>query len=96
MWTLMAELASHPRVADVRQQGMILAVELAKNPRKREAYPAEERRGLRVYQYGLEHGVLLRPLGNVVYLMPPYVVSDEEMAQICEVAIQGIEHATQN
>ena len=95
-WSLMAELASHPRVSDVRQQGMILAVELAKNPRKREAYPAAERRGLRVYQYGLDHGVLLRPLGNVVYLMPPYVLNDEETAQMCEIAIQGIEHATRD
>ncbi len=96
MWTSMIELAGHKRVADVRQQGMILAVELAKNPRLREPYPAAERRGLRVYRYGLEQGVLLRPLGNVVYLMPPYVVTDEEIALMCQTAIDGIEQATRD
>lgn len=94
MWTLMAELSSHARVSDVRQQGMILAVELAKNPRKRESYPVAERRGLRVFEYGLTKGVLLRPLGNVVYLMPPYVITDEEIALMCQTAIDGIDHAT--
>jgi len=94
MWSLMAELSSHRNVMDVRQQGMILAVELAKNPRKREAYPAAERRGLRVYRHGLEQGVLLRPLGNVIYLMPPYVCSDEDLARMCQTAIEGIDLAT--
>jgi len=94
MWAAMTELSSHRHVIDIRQQGMILAVELAKNPRKREEYPAAERRGLRVYQYGLEKGVLLRPLGNVVYLMPPYVITPEEIVTMCQTAIEGIDVAT--
>lgn len=94
MWAAMAELSSHRHVIDLRQQGMILAVELAKNPRKREEYPAAERRGLRVYQHGLERGVLLRPLGNVVYLMPPYLITPEEIVTMCQAAIEGIERAT--
>ena len=96
MWRFMSRLASHARVADVRQQGMILAVEMAKNPRKREPFPAAERRGLRVYRHGLENGVLLRPLGNVIYLMPPYVLSDEEIIRLCAVATDGIELATRD
>ena len=96
LWGLMSEVANHRNVIDIRQQGMILAVELAKNPRKREPYPAEERRGLRVYRHGLEHGVLLRPLGNVVYLMPPYVINDDELVQTCRVAIDGINAATRD
>jgi adenosylmethionine-8-amino-7-oxononanoate aminotransferase len=95
MWKLMSRLASHPHVAEVRQQGMILAVEMAQNPRRREAYPAAERRGLRAYQFGLQQGVLLRPLGNVVYLMPPYVLSNDEIVLMCAAAVAGIEHATQ-
>jgi adenosylmethionine-8-amino-7-oxononanoate aminotransferase len=94
MWGAMSELSSHRHVIDLRQQGMILAVELAKNPRKREEYPAAERRGLRVYQHGLEKGVLLRPLGNVVYLMPPYVITPEEIVRMCQTAIEGIDRAT--
>ena len=96
MWSLMAELVRHPRVIDVRQQGMILAVELARNPRKREAYPAAERRGLKVYEYALARGVLLRPLGNVVYFMPPYVINDEEIALMAATAIEAIDHATRD
>ncbi len=96
MWGLMSEVANHRNVIDIRQQGMILAVELAKNPRKREPYPAEERRGLRVYRHGLANGVLLRPLGNVVYLMPPYVIDDDALVQMCKVAIDGINVATRD
>lgn len=96
MWGAMTGLSSHRNVIDIRQQGMILAVELAKNPRKREPYPAEERRGLRVYRHGLERGVLLRPLGNVVYLMPPYTITPEQIVTMCEAAIEGIEVATRD
>jgi adenosylmethionine-8-amino-7-oxononanoate aminotransferase len=94
MWAGTDELRNHPYVAEVRQQGMILAIEMVKNARKREPYPAEERRGIRVYQYGLEHGVLLRPLGNVVYFMPPYVIDPEEIGLMCRIATEGIMAAT--
>ena len=73
---------------------MALAVELARNARTRDPYPAAERRGLRVYRYGLEQGVLLRPLGNALYLMPPYVISDEEIVQMCRALVEGVELAT--
>jgi adenosylmethionine-8-amino-7-oxononanoate aminotransferase len=70
-------------VKTVRQTGMIAAVEMI-------GYPAEERRGLQVYRYGLEHEVLLRPLGNVIYFMPPYIITDEEIAMMMDVAYEGI------
>ncbi|MCQ8106151.1 adenosylmethionine--8-amino-7-oxononanoate transaminase [Methylomonas sp. SURF-2] len=85
---------SHPHVAEVRQTGMIVAIELVKNKAGREAYPWRERRGLLVYQYALSQGVLLRPLGNVIYFMPPYVISEAEIALMAEVAWQGIQLAT--
>lgn len=94
LWARVSELLSHPHVAEVRQQGMILAIELAKSPRQRIPYPASERRGLRVYQHALSKGVLLRPLGNVIYFMPPYVITTEEAALIARTAIEGIEIAT--
>lgn len=94
MWAHTAELRAHPHVAEVRQQGMILAIELARNVHKKTPYPAEERRGLRVYQYALEQGVLLRPLGNVVYFMPPYVVTPKDIELMARVALEGIQRAT--
>jgi len=53
-------------------------------------YDPKERIGLKVYQYGLENGVLLRPLGNVVYFMPPYVISKAEIDTMIDVAYEAI------
>ncbi|MDP3334259.1 MAG: adenosylmethionine--8-amino-7-oxononanoate transaminase [Methylococcaceae bacterium] len=90
-----ARFSEHPHVSEVRQTGMILAIEMVKNKPTREPFPWQERRGLKVYQYALSKGVLLRPLGNVIYFMPPYVINEDELALLADVAWQGIQHATQ-
>ena len=54
----------------------------------------QERRGIRVYQHGLTRGALLRPLGNVVYLMPPFCVDQGEILKLAEVISEGIDIAT--
>jgi len=90
----LSPLAAHPRVAEVRQTGMILAVEMARDKASREPYPWQERRGLRVYRHGLRRGALLRPLGNVVYLMPPYVVTPDQLRRLAQVVAEGIDQAT--
>ncbi|HEX4647401.1 MAG TPA: adenosylmethionine--8-amino-7-oxononanoate transaminase [Steroidobacteraceae bacterium] len=87
-------LADHPHVAEVRQRGMILGVELAADRARRTPYPWQERRGLRVYRHALSRGVLLRPIGNVVYFMPPYVITPDEIDLMVEVAREGIDRAT--
>jgi adenosylmethionine-8-amino-7-oxononanoate aminotransferase len=70
-------------VKEVRQTGMIAAVEMID-------YPWEERKGLKVYEYGLRKGVLLRPLGNVIYFMPPYIINKEEIDLMTETAFEAI------
>lgn len=87
-------LEDHPHVAEVRQRGMILAIELAADKATRAPYPWQERRGLTIYRHALERGVLLRPIGTVVYFMPPYVVTTEEIDLMVDVAREGIERAT--
>ena len=87
-------LASHPHVGEVRQHGMILAIEMVKNKASLEPYPWQERRGMRVYEHALSRGVLLRPLTNVVYLMPPYVINKEQIKHVLDVAAEGIDIAT--
>jgi adenosylmethionine-8-amino-7-oxononanoate aminotransferase len=87
------ELEEHPHVAEVRQCGMITAIELVRKKSTREPYAWQERRGLRVYRHGLARGVLLRPIGNVVYFMPPYVITPEEIDLMVSVAREGIEKA---
>ena len=86
-------LRDHPHVADVRQTGMIAAIELVADKASRRPYPAAERRGLRVYLHGLRHGALLRPIGNVVYFMPPYVITEQEIDLLVDIAMVGIERA---
>jgi len=88
-----APLKDHPHVADVRQTGMIAAIELVKDKRTREPFPAAERRGLRVYRHGLENEMLLRPLGNIVYFMPPFCITPDEIDRMVAVAVEGIERA---
>jgi adenosylmethionine-8-amino-7-oxononanoate aminotransferase len=88
-----APLAAHPNVGDVRQTGMIAAIEVVRDKMTRGPFPASERRGLRVYRHGLERGVVLRPLGNVVYFMPPFCVTAEEIDLMVDVAIEGIDKA---
>jgi adenosylmethionine---8-amino-7-oxononanoate aminotransferase len=92
--TAVMALRDHPHVAQVRQTGMILAIEMVKNRKTREPYPWQERRGRRVYLHALARGALLRPLGDVIYFMPPYVITPQEIDFLAEVALEGIEHAT--
>ncbi|MBK1674207.1 adenosylmethionine--8-amino-7-oxononanoate transaminase [Ectothiorhodospira shaposhnikovii] len=89
----LAPLKDHPHVADVRQHGMIAAVEMVRNKATREPYPWQERRGLTIYRHGLKRGALLRPLGNVSYLMPPYVISEEQIRFLAQVMTEGIDLA---
>ena len=88
------ELEGHPHVAEVRQHGMIAAVELVRRKAAREPYPWQERRGLAIHRHALGRGVLLRPIGNVVYFMPPYVITPEQIDLVVEVAREGIDLAT--
>ena len=74
-----APLADHPHVAEVRQTGMVLAIEMVQDRASKTPWPWQERRGLTVYQHALSRGALLRPLGNVVYLLPPYVITPEQI-----------------
>ncbi len=86
-------LRDHPHIGDVRQTGMIAALELVQDRRTRTPFPASERRGLRVYRHGLDHGAVLRPLGNVVYFMPPYCITPEEIDFMIDTALEGIAQA---
>jgi len=70
-------------VKEVRHQGMIVAIEL-------KAYKSEDRIGLKIYEYALSQGVLLRPLGHVIYFMPPYTITHKEIDKMLEVAYKGI------
>ena len=88
-----AGLADHPHVAELRQTGMILAIETVKDRATGERYDWRERRGLQAYEYALSQGALLRPLGNVIYLMPPYVIEPGQIDWLATVARGAVDAA---
>ena len=89
----LGRLAQLPHVGDVRQRGLIAAVELVRDVASKEPYPWEERRGLRVCDHARREGVWLRPLGNVVVIMPPLAISLEQIDRIANAVERGIEVA---
>ena len=92
----LAPLKDHPHVGDVRQTGMIAAVEMVKDKLAKTPYPWQERRGLKIYQHALANQALLRPLGHVSYLMPPYVIEPEQIQHLARVMAEGIDLATRD
>jgi adenosylmethionine-8-amino-7-oxononanoate aminotransferase len=89
-------LKDHPHVAEVRQTGMVLAIEMVKDKATKEPFAWQERRGLKVFEHAMAKGALLRPLGNVVYFIPPYVITPEQIDWLAEVATEGIDRATRD
>ena len=71
-------LWSLPNVGDIRQIGLIVGIELVKNWRTREPFALRDRIGIRVCEAMARHGVLTRPIGNVIVLMPPYCTTPSE------------------
>jgi len=72
-------------VGDVRQVGFMAGIELVKDTATKEAYDLTEKRGIRVCQLAREFGVILRPLGNVIVLMPPLAISENVLGQLLDV-----------
>ena len=73
-------------MGEVRQIGTIGAIEL-----KAEDAGYLSAMRPKLYRFFLERGVLLRPLGNVVYVLPPYVISGEELNQVYDVIREAVE-----
>ena len=83
IWKKIQKFKKLPNVKEIRQTGMITAIEMID-------YPFEQRAGLEIYKYGLKNGVLLRPLGNVIYFMPPYIIKYKQIDKMIKVAYKGI------
>jgi adenosylmethionine-8-amino-7-oxononanoate aminotransferase len=81
-------------VAEVRQTGMIVAFELTRGGRFDTPFDPAARIGLRAYRAALSRGVLLRPLGDVLYWMPPYCIDDDALRRLADVTRQAIVEAT--
>jgi len=78
-------------VGDIRQHGFMVGIELAKDRRTKEPFAWEEKIGIKVCQKVRERGVILRPLGNVIVLMPPLSISIKELDQLLDVTYWAME-----
>ncbi|ADV28224.1 adenosylmethionine-8-amino-7-oxononanoate aminotransferase [Pseudoxanthomonas suwonensis 11-1] len=95
MATLAAQVgAGSPHVADVRQAGMVVAFELARDGQRETPFDPALRVGLRAYRGALERGVLLRPLGDILYWMPPYCIDEAQLQLLAETTAAVIAEAT--
>ena len=94
MAALAAPLAAHRHVAELRQAGMIVAFELCRDGNRAAPFDPALRIGLRAYRAALERGVVLRPLGDILYWMPPYCIDETQLQLLAAVTAEVIEEAT--
>lgn len=79
-------LADHPNVGEIRHIGLIHAMELVQDKQQKKDFDPRLRLGYQIYQEALRRGLLLRPLGNVLYFNPPLIINEEQIdsaVQIC-------------
>lgn len=82
-------LGGYKHTGEIRHIGLINAIELVKNPSTKESFPSGLRTGYQIYKKALERGLLLRPLGDVLYFNPPLTITEGELDE----AIDRCEHA---
>jgi adenosylmethionine-8-amino-7-oxononanoate aminotransferase len=91
---LEGEIGPLPHVGDVRQQGFMVGIELVADRARRAPYPPAARIGQRVVRAARARGVILRPLGNVIVLMPPLAIGGADLDRLIDVARESIVAAT--
>ena len=82
--------AHHPNVGEIRHIGLIHAIELVKDPATKEPLDAKKRTGYAIYKKALERGLVLRPLGDILYFNPPLNITREELSTAIELAHESI------
>ena len=87
---LQTRLAPLPHVAEIRRCGFIAGIELMADPAARQPFPWEAQTGARVCVAAREHGLLTRPIGDTLVLMPPFCTTEEELERMVEALRRGI------
>ena len=80
------KFANHPNVGDIRHIGLINAIELVEDKATKKGFDSKLRVGYQIYKKALKKGVILRPLGNVIYFNPPLIIEKADMDYVIEVA----------
>lgn len=92
---LKADFAPLAHVADIRQWGVMVGIELMRDKERKIPYDPREQVGMRVVQEARARGVILRPLGNVIVLMPPLSISQAELGVLLETTREAIRAVTE-
>ena len=90
----LAPVREHPRVGEVRQRGLMVGIELVRDRRTKAEYPYAARAGQRACVEARPLGAILRPLGNVLVLMPPLAMSEAQLAELAGIALTALDRAT--
>ena len=92
---LLGMVAGLEHVGDVRQCGLMVGIELVADRAAKRPYAPGEKVGHRVILEARRRGLIIRPLGDVIVLMPPYCMTDEEMERMVAITRDAIEQVTQ-
>lgn len=90
---LLEAFKDHPNIGEIRHIGLIHALELAADRNTKEGFPSESRMGYQIYKKALASGLILRPLGNVLYFNPPLIIDEKEIdeaVRLCRNAVGDI------
>ncbi|MBI5326828.1 MAG: adenosylmethionine--8-amino-7-oxononanoate transaminase [Deltaproteobacteria bacterium] len=90
---LLAGFKELPHVGDVRQKGLIAGIELVRDKKTREPFQTEERIGHKVCMEARKYGLIIRPLGNVIVIMPPLSITTAELQKMMDIIYRRIESA---
>ena len=82
-------------VGDVRQRGFMIGIELVEDKKERKNYAPERRIGHQVILEARKRGVMIRPLGDVIILMPPLTISEDELKTLVDATYESIKKVTE-
>jgi adenosylmethionine-8-amino-7-oxononanoate aminotransferase len=83
-----------PHVGEVRQKGFMVGIELVAERESRQPFAPEQKTGIRVIQEARKHGLIIRPLGDVIVIMPPLSISYEQVEELLNIVFQSIRQVT--
>lgn len=87
---------AHKNVGDIRQTGMICAIELVKDKNTKEPFAYEDGIGKKIYLEGLKLGAILRPMWNCIYFITPYVITEKEIEKLTNIAYEALNRVLPN
>jgi adenosylmethionine-8-amino-7-oxononanoate aminotransferase len=90
---LLDRFKGHKHVGDIRQRGFIAALELVKDKETKEDFPLEDKIGIKAIKHAAKLGLIIRPLGNVIVIMPPYVITKDELKKMIDIIEESIDKA---